>query len=83
PIPLFALSAFLEGPDAGWKALTSIGAHSGLIALAGLVYIVVLATIVGLGLWTYLMGRYPASRVAPFSLLVPIVGITTSWLALG
>lgn len=29
------------------------------------------------------MGRYPASRVAPFSLLVPIVGITTSWLALG
>ncbi|AKP56902.1 EamA family transporter [Mycobacteroides abscessus] len=83
PIPLFALSAFLEGPDAGWKALTSIGTHSGLIALAGLVYIVVLATIVGLGLWTYLMGRYPASRVAPFSLLVPIVGITTSWLALG
>lgn len=83
PIPLFALSAFVEGSDAGWKALTSIGTHSGLIALAGLVYIVVLATIVGLGLWTYLMGRYPASRVAPFSLLVPIVGITTSWLALG
>ncbi|MBB4855378.1 O-acetylserine/cysteine efflux transporter [Mycobacteroides chelonae] len=83
PIPLFALSALTEGPSAGWRALTSVGTPGGLIALGGLVYIVVLSTIVGLGLWTYLMGRYPASRVAPFSLLVPIVGITTSWLALG
>lgn len=83
PIPLFTLSALTEGPGAGWKALTTIGTHSGLMALGGLVYIVVLATIVGLGLWTYLMGRYPASRVAPFSLLVPIVGITASWLTLG
>ncbi|MUM15760.1 EamA family transporter [Mycobacterium sp. CBMA271] len=83
PLPLFALSALTEGPAAGWRALTSIGERSGLIALGALAYIVVLATIVGLGLWTYLMGQYPASRVAPFSLLVPVVGITTSWLALG
>lgn len=83
PIPLFTLSAFTEGPSAGWHSLTSLGERSGLIALGGLAYIVLLATIVGLGLWTYLMGRYPASRVAPFSLLVPVVGITASWLALG
>lgn len=83
PIPLFALSAVTEGPSAGWHAVASIGERSGLIALGGLVYIVLLATVVGLGLWTYLMGLYPASRVAPFSLLVPVVGITASWLILG
>lgn len=83
PIPLFALSALTEGPSAGWRALASIDQRSGLIALGGLVYIVLLATVVGLGLWTYLMGLYPASRVAPFSLLVPVVGITASWLTLG
>ena len=29
------------------------------------------------------MQRYPASRVAPMSLLVPVVGITAAWLFLG
>jgi O-acetylserine/cysteine efflux transporter len=26
------------------------------------------------------MSRYPANRVAPFSLLVPVIGLTTGWL---
>jgi len=38
---------------------------------------------VGSGLWTTLLGRYPASTVAPFSLLVPVVGFSTAWLILG
>jgi O-acetylserine/cysteine efflux transporter len=29
------------------------------------------------------MSRYPASTVAPFTLLVPIVGILTAWLVRG
>ena len=41
------------------------------------------ATIVGYGLWTNLLQRYPANRVAPFSLGVPVVGLTTGWLVLG
>ena len=39
-----------------------------------------MATLLGYGLWTYLMSRYPASQVAPFTLLVPLVGLTTGWL---
>jgi O-acetylserine/cysteine efflux transporter len=29
------------------------------------------------------MSRYPVNRIAPFSLLVPLVGLTTGWLAFG
>ncbi|WP_188990509.1 EamA family transporter [Saccharopolyspora thermophila] len=84
PLPMFALSAAFEGPTAGWDALaTALDSPAGWYALGGLAYTSLLATIVGSGLWTTLLGRYPASRVAPFSLLVPIVGITTAWLILG
>ena len=40
------------------------------------------ATIVGQGLWTRLLQRYPANRVAPFSLAVPVVGLTAGMLVL-
>jgi O-acetylserine/cysteine efflux transporter len=82
-LPLYALSLAVEGPRAGWDAMSSVGSHSGLVALGGLTYVAVLGTIVGSGLWTYLMSRYPASKVAPFSLLVPIVGLTAAWAFLG
>ncbi|WP_330251118.1 EamA family transporter [Nocardia sp. NBC_00565] len=83
PIPMFALSALTEGPTTGLHALTDVSSPSGWHALLGLAYIVALATIVGSGLWTYLMSRYPASTVAPMSLLVPVVGILAAWAVFG
>ncbi|MEV0698387.1 EamA family transporter [Saccharopolyspora sp. NPDC050389] len=84
PLPMFALSAAVEGPAAGWHAVATVfDSPTGWYALAGLAYTSLLATIIGSGLWTTLMGRYPASLVAPFSLLVPVVGFTTAWLILG
>ncbi|MFF0489430.1 EamA family transporter [Nocardia sp. NPDC004068] len=83
PVPMFALSAAVEGPATGWRALADAFTPAGWPALAALAYTAVLATLVGSGLWTYLMGRYPAGAVAPLSLLVPVVGIGTAWLFLG
>ena len=37
---------------------------------------------VGFGAWAWLLGKHPASTVAPFTLLVPVVGIAAAWLAL-
>jgi O-acetylserine/cysteine efflux transporter len=48
-----------------------------------LAYVVVLATVVGSGIWTALMRRYPAGVVAPYSLLVPVVGIALAAAVLG
>jgi O-acetylserine/cysteine efflux transporter len=83
PVPLFALSMVAEGPTTGARAIAESFTAEGLPALLALAYIAVLATVVGTGLWTYLLGRYPAGLVAPFSLLVPVVGIAAAWIALG
>lgn len=83
PLPMFALSAMLEGPSAGLRALTgAFSSTRGWAALAGIAYIALIATILGGAIWTTLMRRNPAGVVAPFSLLVPVVGFTAAWLVL-
>jgi len=82
PLPLLALSAGIEGPSAGWVALGESLSPQGWPGLAAMAYIVLLGTVVGSGIWTALLKRYPANIVAPFSMLVPVVGITAAWLTL-
>ena len=78
-IPLFGLSLLVEGPTAITAAMANIGPRTiFVIAFNGYA-----ATILGFGLWSYLLARYPASLVAPFSLLVPVAGIASSIVLLG
>jgi O-acetylserine/cysteine efflux transporter len=79
PLPFLALSCWLEGPAAIESALRGFGVE----ALLVLAYLAFAATILGYGLWSHLLSRYPASQVAPFSLLVPVVGIGCAALLLG
>lgn len=83
PVPMLALALAFDGPAAITTSLTTLGAHRALLALAGLAYTVLLATVVGSGLWTTLLSRNPSSTVAPFSMLVPIAGVAGSWALLG
>jgi O-acetylserine/cysteine efflux transporter len=78
PVPFFVLSYYLEGPQRISAALTGIGAAS----IFAIVYLAFIATLLGYGLWSRLLSRYPASQVAPFSLLVPIVGLASASLFL-
>ncbi|MFP6861544.1 EamA family transporter [Pseudomonas sp.] len=78
PLPFFALSWLLEGPEVIESALRGFTLDTLLV----LVYLAFGATILGYGLWSRLLSRYPASQVAPFSLLVPVVGLTSSALLL-
>ncbi|KAA9154042.1 EamA family transporter [Amycolatopsis acidicola] len=82
PIPMFALSAVFEGPGEALHSLATIATPSGWVGLGGFAYVVLLGTIVGSGIWSTLMRRNPANVVAPFSLLVPIVGMSASFLLL-
>lgn len=82
PLPMLALSLVAEGPGDIWRSLTTLNTPNGWTALGGLTYVVFIGTIVGSGLWTTLMRRNPAGVVAPFSLLVPVVGLTASFLVL-
>lgn len=83
PIPFFALSFAVEGPERIGTALATAFTPAALPAIGGLLYVVVIATIVGYGIWNTLLTRYPSSAVAPFSMLVPIVGVFSSWLIFG
>lgn len=79
PLPMLVLSLLLDGPGAVTEALTTIGWQT----VVSVAYTAGLASLVGYSLWNMLLGRYPASLVAPFALLVPPVGLTTAWLVLG
>jgi O-acetylserine/cysteine efflux transporter len=73
PLPLLALSLAIEGaPDL----------HASARSVGGLVFVVVVASLFGFSSWAWLMRRHPASKVAPFSLLVPVFGIGSAWLML-
>jgi O-acetylserine/cysteine efflux transporter len=79
PIPLYLLSLLFEGPGAVPLALSRISLLGG----GSLLFIGWVSTLFGYGLWSVLLGRYPASTVAPYTLLVPVVGIGASALLLG
>jgi O-acetylserine/cysteine efflux transporter len=79
PIPLYLLSLLFEGPGAVPLALSQIT----LLGIGSLLFIGWVSTVFGYGAWSVLLGRYPASTVAPFTLLVPIAGIGSAALLLG
>jgi O-acetylserine/cysteine efflux transporter len=78
PIPLIALSLVIDGPDA--IAATMLDLQAGTVLSA--IYTAVFASLVGYGIWNWLLAKYPPSAVVPFTLLVPVVGMSAAWLAL-
>ena len=83
PIPMIGLSLLIEGPDRIGESLATSFTPEALPAVLGLAYTVLIGTLVGSGIWVTLMKRNPSSRVAPFSMLVPVAGFTSAWLILG
>jgi O-acetylserine/cysteine efflux transporter len=78
PLPLIALSLVIDGPDA--VAATLLDLQAGTVLSA--IYTAVFASLVGYGIWNWLLAKYPPSAVVPFTLLVPVVGMSAAWLAL-
>lgn len=78
PLPLAGLSLLVDGPAAVSDALVQLQPVTMLSAL----YTAVFGSLVGYGIWNRLLGLYPSSAVVPFTLLVPVVGMTTAWLVL-
>ncbi|CAM4082706.1 putative amino-acid metabolite efflux pump [Pseudomonas reidholzensis] len=78
PLPFLALSWGLEGPERISHALSHIGWGT----VAALCFLAYASTMLGYTLWSTLLSRHPAGKVAPFSLLVPVVGLSSSALLL-
>ncbi|WP_329492102.1 EamA family transporter [Kitasatospora sp. NBC_01246] len=79
PLPLLGLSLLVEGPAADLRALRDLTpAGLGAIGYVGLV-----STLFGFVAWSFLLRSYDATTVAPYSLLVPVFGMSSAWLLLG
>ena len=76
PIPLAGLSLIVDGPTAVVGALSNLQPATILSAL----YTAAFASLIGYGIWNRLLSLYPSSAVVPFTLLVPVVGMTAAWL---
>lgn len=79
PIPFFIMSWFFEGSE----AIRYSFEHVSYIGISALVYQAFGATIVGYVLWGVLLNRHAVSKVAPLSLMVPVVGLISAAVFLG
>jgi O-acetylserine/cysteine efflux transporter len=79
PIPMYLLSVIFEGPDALPQMLTQMTPTG----WACLLFTTCGSTWVGSTLWGILLRTYDASVVAPYSLLIPVFGISFGHILLG
>jgi O-acetylserine/cysteine efflux transporter len=75
---LLVLTLVVDGPATDLAAIRSMS----LTSVGALLYVSGLATLAGWAVWGALIGRYGASTVAPFSMLVPFFGIASAALIL-
>ena len=92
PVNVFALSAWMGLFASIQLLLISAVFETGqlvalqnasLAAWGSLLYTVLMASITGYGLWYYLVGKYDVTKVVPFTLLVPIVGVLAGVFIMG
>ncbi|TGN39543.1 O-acetylserine/cysteine exporter [Marinobacter confluentis] len=78
PIPLFLFASVLNPQESMVEVVTNLDG----ISVFAIAYLAFAATLFGFGVWSSLLSRYPASQVAPLSLLVPVTGLLTASVAL-
>jgi O-acetylserine/cysteine efflux transporter len=79
PLPGLGLALALDDPEALFGGLAATSATGWLSAL----YLGLVATTFGYAVWGRLIGTYPAAVLAPFPLLVPVIGAGAAALFLG
>ncbi|MDO4719932.1 MAG: EamA family transporter [Peptostreptococcaceae bacterium] len=79
PIPLIGISFLLYPKESVLGSIFSMN----LLSFASMLYLALFGTLLGYGSWNHLLAKYPASKIAPFSLLVPISGFFFAFAILG
>ncbi|GAB7200775.1 hypothetical protein OS31_30610 [Dickeya oryzae] len=77
--PFLLCSWVFDGADTIVASLTAMR----LPTMLALMYLSFISTLIGYAIWGHLLSRYETWRVAPLSLLVPVVGILSASLLLG
>lgn len=77
-VPFLACSWLFDGPQVVLASLSHVQVGTWL----AIAYLAFAATLFGYSVWGSLLGRYETWRVAPLTLLVPLVGLFAAWLLL-
>ena len=77
--PLLLLSLIIDGPDKIFHTFTHLTWVSG----GAILYITYLSTLLAFVIWSWLVHHHPLPTIAPFTLLVPILGFLSSAWVLG
>ncbi|MEC5218179.1 O-acetylserine/cysteine efflux transporter [Actimicrobium sp. GrIS 1.19] len=77
--PLLLASLAFEGFDA-W---TTAAANLSWLSVGAVFFQSYPNTILGFGIWSVLMRKYPTATIAPFTLLVPVTGMLSAAIVLG
>jgi O-acetylserine/cysteine efflux transporter len=78
-LPFLLLAVLIDG----WQPVVGMIMNIGWGEILSVLYLAVLATLVAYTLWTQLLTRHAAAKIAPFSLLVPVVGLWAASVAFG
>lgn len=76
--PLYLMTYWVKGAEPFEALLTDLNTS----VLLSILFQAYVATIFGYWAWNRLIRKYPASQVAPLSVIVPVSGILTSWYVL-
>jgi O-acetylserine/cysteine efflux transporter len=77
-VAMLPIALVADGPAAVWSAVTQMSPGGWL----GVAFQAWFTTLLAFGIWAWLLRRHPAALVAPFTLLVPIVGMSCAVLLL-
>ena len=77
--PLVLASLLVEG-TAAWS---EAAAHLSWISVGAVLFQSYPNTLIGFGIWSMLMRKYPTATIAPYTLLVPVTGMLSAALVLG
>jgi O-acetylserine/cysteine efflux transporter len=78
-VAMVPIAVLADGPAYVWAAIKAMPATAWL----GVAFQAWPTTLLAFGIWAWLLRRHPAALIAPFTLLVPIVGMTCAVLLLG
>lgn len=74
PIPFVVISWWLEGPE----QIVSSFANASMLGVASVGYLVFISTMMGFVTWGRLLHTHPVRKIAPLSLMVPVVGLISA-----
>lgn len=71
PIPFLAMSLFMDGPSIVYDSLRSLS----LVSILCVLFMAWFSTLLGTGVWNFLISKHTVGYLAPIPMLIPVFGL--------